>query len=1290
MVLEFGRRVRLPPVMKSRWREWLVAVLLLASVVLGQTSKDDLWKMLQGHTEEEAPATQDPIGEGSPLDRLNQMKEQLERTQLDKDVTPLASLYTEVDVFEWPRANLKIDFEEGWRRFGNKKDIPLPMVMIGNTKADRSLIMTCTLLPRGGSSTREETLRTFDIRMRKRMKDLRELESLGQSEELEMDVFEGSLPTPTEGIADCIVGRMVHCGAAYMIVLTGKEGDDLKEGFTEIINAMSWIEDGKDMSLPAIGELRVPGAGYALDCTGLELVPEKPEMPFGVAASGVGVRLEVAAFDIGGMNQSLRGTAKAMVGTMAVGESGDHEIKEIDWGGVPGVEFHPAKPMMSMGNPMDWTLRAAQRDGFLCVVLGMWLAGDDLNREICEKAVSNVVFSEPEGEVAEVDDDVRRRHAALIYNEIGLNAFLKGKYSVATKAFEKSVGWSSKDPVVVENWVNALTNQGRAKEALRVLEEHGKEFPEHQGLKLWKAGLLSRAGRREESSDLYQELFDGGLRDPAELYLWIETLQLLERHPQAIEVAGKVYEEGGQLSWKRVLANCQWTAGQLKEARVHFDELAEELDQEEGFVADHASLLLDLQDYQAVLEIVSRWEEQRDAPAGMLFTKGLAQSGLGWFKDAVVSFKRVDEMVPGNANVQQALTQAQGMLGQGTLEGVRAGIEPVPVPEVIAAHAKRAMEETDIETRYEGDGWVTMEDIRVWAWKPGEDARMTHRQVIRILDGSGVTAFSTLTVPFKVYAEEVNVHELKVTDAEGKVVTRFRKEEMYVRDEGGPLADGNKVLNIPVPALQPGTTIEFVYTRRSSGSGEHFPMVMSGVVENGSLIYGAVAFVGELDRLKFAHTDRMVEVNDEGVCAFEARHLKRRMGQSYVPDYDEWGLLCWAADKQSTWKGEAADYMKEIGDCLSDDGFAKEVVKELGLREMPDKEKLRALMRWHGDKFQYQGLEFGRRARMPARGGVTLSRGFGDCKDFSVMMRAILREAGVSAELALVHSSAVIREDLPSLDQFDHMVVYLPELGGTVLDATLQYFNTPEALSTGALGGRAFRLEAEEPGFVTMNEASGVVREVDVDREVRVDPETGDLDVSEKVVVSPAQASIVRYVFSATAEADHVRTVESMLRRKEPAIRVDEFKLDGLDDPFAPLQVRLAYRIPRGFEVAKDGLSGAVPHVFEQWLFELEPERDRDLGLCVKAVERVRFRTKVSIPDGYDWEALDPLERTIGESGRLKASVEWRRAGDTELLRTGEMTLFTCEGSVEDFRAMEAANAEVFRALGQRIRFKSR
>ena len=93
-----------------------------------------------------------------------------------------------------------------------------------------------------------------------------------------------------------------------------------------------------------------------------------------------------------------------------------------------------------------------------------------------------------------------------------------------------------------------------------------------------------------------------------------------------------------------------------------------------------------------------------------------------------------------------------------------------------------------------------------------------------MLDASGVGRYSTIQVPFDPVGEQIYVNSLRVTDAKGNEVAAGKTSDYYVIDGArGQRTTQAKMLNIPVPGLQPGHTIELVLTRRDLSPPAEFP-----------------------------------------------------------------------------------------------------------------------------------------------------------------------------------------------------------------------------------------------------------------------------------------------------------------------------------------------------------------------------------------------------------------------------------------------------------------------------------
>jgi tetratricopeptide (TPR) repeat protein len=93
---------------------------------------------------------------------------------------------------------------------------------------------------------------------------------------------------------------------------------------------------------------------------------------------------------------------------------------------------------------------------------------------------------------------------------------------------------------------------------------------------------------------------------------------------------------------------------------------------------------------------------------------------------------------------------------------------------------------------------------------------------------------------------------------------------------------------------------------------------------------------------------------------------------------------------------------------------------------------------------RYTGVEFGESTLVPQFPSETLKRKYGDCKDKATLLVAMLRAAGIPANLALLSAGPGqdVNTDLPGMGVFDHAIVYVPAAGADPelwIDATAQY-----------------------------------------------------------------------------------------------------------------------------------------------------------------------------------------------------------------------------------------------------------
>ena len=99
-------------------------------------------------------------------------------------------------------------------------------------------------------------------------------------------------------------------------------------------------------------------------------------------------------------------------------------------------------------------------------------------------------------------------------------------------------------------------------------------------------------------------------------------------------------------------------------------------------------------------------------------------------------------------------------------------------------------------------------------------------------------------------------------------------------------------------------------------------------------------------------------------------------------------------------------------------------------------------IRFVQDEVRYLGFEMGVGSYKPNSPDKVYNNRFGDCKDKSFLLTAILRSNGIDAYPMLVNTSYTFKlpEQLPSPNAFDHCVVYINLLGNDYyIDPTISY-----------------------------------------------------------------------------------------------------------------------------------------------------------------------------------------------------------------------------------------------------------
>ena len=310
------------------------------------------------------------------------------------------------------------------------------------------------------------------------------------------------------------------------------------------------------------------------------------------------------------------------------------------------------------------------------------------------------------------------------------------------------------------------------------------------------------------------------------------------------------------------------------------------------------------------------------------------------------------------------------------------------------------------------------------------------RRVFRYLTDKGVEDWSYTEADWSPWREERPVIHARVVTPDGQVRSLDPESigEVPVEQDNPNLLSDQKMFRAPLPAIQVGAIVEEEIINR-----EIRPLFDHGAVERLLLadshpirkLRVVIDYPAALPlRYEVLGTDlKPVRTEREGrvKLLFDAGAVPAQPAvEPYLPpEVCRWPEVVFATGR--SWADVAAGY-STLAEAQLDPEAVKPLVQEiLGEEKARDKVVARLLAAVR-NQVRYTGVEFGKAAIVPRAPRETLARRYGDCKDQSAVLAAMLRAAGIPAQLALLRSGKYsdVVPGLPGLGDFDHCIVYLP------------------------------------------------------------------------------------------------------------------------------------------------------------------------------------------------------------------------------------------------------------------------
>lgn len=780
--------------------------------------------------------------------------------------------------------------------------------------------------------------------------------------------------------------------------------------------------------------------------------------------------------------------------------------------------------------------------------------------EAARSVFGSVKYDPPELDFQSLENLPADRRAAQgkMINRVGLGFYHAGRFPEAVEWFTAGFDCDTTNAVYFSNILSSHNRLGQQEEALVLLEEVSQEIRETENVQSWEAALLYGDGQVEKADTTYTALFESGYRNDDDFMDWTRLRADNGMWDGLDAVFADYMEPNPGMDLQLHQLDLYYAKGDYE----HVAELSRVFLNQQGFSADIAYWLIDacqeLGLYNEALEVSKQLIEKGYATVNAYQEKAYCEYQLKWYRQSKTSLEMALKLNPRNDTTKEWLGIISAELGEGDNSLLKDAIEPVELPLALWTQLN-GQPVPDFGKEF---GAYYLRHLTLWKYVKGGELKRTTSYEIKVLDDAGISSFSSLEYSFDPTSEQIFVNELEVIGTNGVVVARGAIKDFYVLDDDSDgLVSEDKKLVIPVPNLQPGYTIKAVVTRRYSSDADEFYFKRHFMAAGYPVLHSGVYLSGDVDEVTVRTFNGVEETRVEGGVLWSGPRgyaYKREPMQVPVERFVPGIAL---GGETNSWEACGSAYLEEIKDQLEIGEEPRKKAEELVADCTSKEEKYGSVMAWLRSSFTYKPLEFGRDAYIPDSATDTLSYRYGDCKDFAVLLKAMLEAVGVKCDLVLANTADDIYAEIFTTDQFNHMIAYLPEIrGGMFVDPTDQDSDAFVPVPQGLNKQQVLVLDPKKSRLVKVPDYQPDSSTCTVERVVTVKP-GAPVSISEHVTFSGYYASWIRSTLKDRQKVKWPEWYQNNVAYLIQGVEIRSISAEHVTDPSQNLELNISYTL---------------------------------------------------------------------------------------------------------------------------------
>ncbi|MDL1970374.1 MAG: DUF3857 domain-containing protein [Candidatus Desulfofervidaceae bacterium] len=522
---------------------------------------------------------------------------------------------------------------------------------------------------------------------------------------------------------------------------------------------------------------------------------------------------------------------------------------------------------------------------------------------------------------------------------------------------------------------------------------------------------------------------------------------------------------------------------------------------------------------------------------------------------------------------------------------------------------------------------VLLDEVENSFDRQGHEVWREHMQV-QVLNRKGIHDFGEIVIPFSTAFQKLKVLQAMTILPDGSRVEPDKSAYNLVSPPfimEAPIYSDLKYQTISMPALCPGAVIEYTYeikTVKPFMKGEFWSSnLFQQYYPVKKVIYRLIVPEDKLPKVVLKHlelTPRKEKKGNKVIFVWEAKDLPAIDTEPNAPPLETLASRI-VLSTINDWDKVAKWYMELAKGAFKVNKAIKDKTQELTKGLSTSWEKVKAIYNYVTQNIRYVGIEFGINGYKPHPATQVFRLRYGDCKDHSTLLIAMLRSVGIEAYPVLIPTSEMANLDstLPMPGAFNHEIVAVKQGNKFIfLDSTAE--TTPCGELPPSDQGRKVLVIVGNKGIITKTPVFPASSNQACYQGKFKLLANGNLSGQVRLTYTGVYAMFKRYQFIHSTEKERWRDIEKTASTISPGAVVTDIQLSDYKDLNKP-EVSVSFHLQDEQFATKTThlLLFRPPVIIPTHLAREAAAKERKYPYYIGYLMQRQASVKIHLPGGY-------------------------------------------------------------------------